>query len=164
MEKNAIPKLITGVFHDKAGADSAYQQLLSKGYSTKDITIVMSSATHAKYYKGDKRDTSRPVSLIEEAGIGGSIGAIIGAVVAAGTVLAIPGLGFILAGPIVAGLAGAGAGGLTGGIVGALSGYGVPEHKAMHYEKKIKEGDIVISVRPRTAEDAEYFSANWPSA
>ena len=41
------------------------------------------------------------------------------AVAAAGTSLAIPGLGVVIAGPLAAALAGAGAGAATGGLLGA---------------------------------------------
>ncbi len=60
---------------------------------------------------------------------------------------AIPGLGpFIAAGPIVAALAGIGAGGVVGGIAGALVGMGIPEYEANRYEGRIKDGGILLSV------------------
>ena len=95
--------------------------------------------------------------------IGGTAGAVIGAIAAIGTAVAIPGLGLVVAGPIAAGLAGAGAGGLTGGIVGALIGSGIPEDRAKHYESGIKEGGIVMGVKPRSDEDAEYLENEWKS-
>jgi hypothetical protein len=60
--------------------------------------------------------------------------------------LAIPGLGpFIAAGPIMAALAGMGVGGTVGGITGPLIGWGIPEHKAKHYEVRVKEGGSLPS-------------------
>jgi hypothetical protein len=53
---------------------------------------------------------------------------------------------FIAAGPIMATLAGAGAGGVVGGLVGALVGLGIPEFEAKRYEGRIKEGGILLSV------------------
>jgi hypothetical protein len=65
--------------------------------------------------------------------------------------LAIPGLGPLLAaGPIVAALAGFGAGGAVGGMVGALVGLGIPEYEAKRYEGHIKAGGILLSVHCRT--------------
>lgn len=75
----------------------------------------------------------------------------------------IPGLGLVIAGPIAAGLAGAGAGSITGGIIGALVGSGIPEARAKLYESGIKEGNIVIGVKPRNEEDARYLENNWRS-
>ena len=88
------------------------------------------------------------------------MGAILAAVAAAGT-LAIPGLNIIAAGPIVAALTGAGAGGLAGGLIGGLVGWGIPEEHAKAYESGIKEGGIVMGVNPRNDEDAEYFENEW---
>jgi hypothetical protein len=60
-----------------------------------------------------------------------------------------------------AGLAGAGAGGVTGGIVGALVGSGIPKDRAERYERGIKQGDIVMGVRPRTEEEAKFLEQDW---
>lgn len=51
----------------------------------------------------------------------------------------------------------AGAGGITGGIIAALVGLGMLEERASLYEKGVKDGKIVMGVRPRNEEDAEYF-------
>ncbi|HEY7334580.1 MAG TPA: hypothetical protein VH639_06825 [Bryobacteraceae bacterium] len=49
--------------------------------------------------------------------------------------IAIPGVGpLIAAGPIMALLAGAGAGGAVGTLIGALVGMGIPEYEAERYE------------------------------
>ena len=61
--------------------------------------------------------------------------------------IAIPGIGpFIAAGPILAALAGVGAGGVVGGIAGTLIGVGIPEYEAKRYEGRIKKGGILVSV------------------
>jgi hypothetical protein len=61
--------------------------------------------------------------------------------------LSIPGLGpFVAAGPIVAALAGVGAGGAVGGATGALAGLGIPEYEARRYEGRIRKGGILLSV------------------
>jgi hypothetical protein len=65
--------------------------------------------------------------------------------------LAIPGVGPLLAaGPIVAGLAGLGAGGAVGGFIGALVGMGIPEYEARRYEGRVKDGGILLSVHCET--------------
>ncbi|MDP1815482.1 MAG: hypothetical protein Q8K92_13625, partial [Leadbetterella sp.] len=93
--------------------------------------------------------------------IGGTVGAIAGIIAAVGTSIVIPGLGLVVAGPIAAGLAGAGAGGITGGIIGALVGSGLPEDRAKLYESGVKSGNIVMGVHPHNDEDAKYFEDNW---
>ena len=126
---------------------------------------MMSDETKKKYFEKDDRESALGNKAMEGAGagsaIGGTAGAVIGAIAAIGTAVAIPGLGLVVAGPIAAGLAGAGAGGLTGGIVGALIGSGIPEDRAKYYESGIKEGGIVMGVKPRTGEDAEYLENDW---
>lgn len=57
-----------------------------------------------------------------------------------------------MAGPILAALAGVGAGGAVGGIAGALIGMGIPEHAAKRYEVRVKEGGILLSVHSDNAD------------
>ena len=78
-----------------------------------------------------------------------------------GTTIAIPGLGLVLAGPIAAAIAGAGAGAATGGIVGALVGWNMPEERVKEYDEGIRNGGILMGVRPRNDEDASHLSSAW---
>ena len=80
---------------------------------------------------------------------------------AVGTSVALPGLGLVIAGPVAAALAGAGAGAATGGLVGALIGWGIPEERVKVYEEGIKEGGILMGVRPRSEADAAWLQQNW---
>jgi hypothetical protein len=48
--------------------------------------------------------------------------------------------------------------------VGALIGAGIPEERVKHYEQGIKEGGILMGVRPRSEEDADYFESEWSKA
>ena len=64
-----------------------------------------------------------------------------------------PGLGLVIAGPIVAALAGLGAGGAAGGLIGALVGAVIPEHRAKVYETEIRGGGILIGVEARSDKD-----------
>jgi len=93
--------------------------------------------------------------------LGGTVGAVAAGIAAIGTSLVIPGLGLVVAGPIAAALAGAGAGGAAGGLLGALVGAGIPEERVKHYESGLKEGSVLLGVRPRNAEDAEYLRKTW---
>jgi len=93
--------------------------------------------------------------------VGATVGAIAAAIAAVGSSLVIPGLGLVIAGPAAAALAGAGAGGVTGGLIGALVGWGISEERVKHYEAGIREGGIVMGVRPRSDEDAEHLEREW---
>jgi len=93
--------------------------------------------------------------------IGAAVGAIAGAVAAVGTTILVPGLGLVVAGPLAAALAGAGAGGVTGGLIGGLVGAGMSEERARIYKTAIEEGGIVMTVTPRSVEDAEWIEESW---
>jgi hypothetical protein len=160
--------MVTGLFRDRENAERAYQSLSDRGYSGDEINLLMSDETRNKYFSDkSSAQTELGTKAAEGAGVGGAIGGTIGAIAAAiaavGTSIAIPGLGLVVSGPIVAALAGAGAGGAAGTLVGALVGWNIPEERVKHYEAGIKEGGIVMGVNPRTPEDADYFEREWKS-
>ena len=162
MENNNPNKqrMMTGMFRDRESMEKAYSGMEARGYTKEDMNIVMSDETRKKHFADDDRSKTME-GVGTGSAIGGTLGAIAGAVAAIGTSVLIPGLGLVIAGPLAAGLAGAGAGGITGGLVGALVGAGLPEDRAKHYEKGIKDGGIVLGVNPRTQEDAEYLETAW---
>lgn len=157
--------IVTGLFHDRASAERAYDALIERGYGKDDVNLVMSDATRQSSFAGDSAATALGHKAAEGAGVGGAIGSTLGAVVAAitavGTSLAIPGLGLVIAGPIAAALAGAGAGGVTGGLVGALVGWHIPEERIKAYQSGIEQGGILLAVNPRSTDDAAYFEREW---
>lgn len=159
--------ILTGMFRDRESTENAYSTLKERGYEKDDINLIMSDKTRKEHFSDDVEETEIGTKAAEGAGtgsaIGGAVGAITGVIAAIGTSIAIPGLGLVIAGPIAAGLAGAGAGGITGGVIGALVGMGIPEARAKLYESGIEEGQIVIGVKPRSDEDAEYLENSWHS-
>jgi hypothetical protein len=163
--KNSKGQVLSGMFRDRESTENAYNALHERGYTDKEINLMMSKETREEYYSDDAGETEIGTKAAEHAGkgsaIGGTIGAIVGVIAAIGTSVAIPGLGILIAGPIAAGLVGAGAGGAAGGIIGALVGSGIPEARAKLYESGIKEGNVVITVNPRNDEDAEFLENNW---
>ena len=157
--------LLTGIFADRESTENAYNALRERGYSKNDINLIMSDETRKKHFSGDVKETEIGTKAAEGAGKGSAIGGTIGAIAAivgvVGTSLVIPGLGIVIAGPIAAGLVGAGAGAITGGLIGALVGAGIPEERAKLYESGIKKGHIVMGVHPHNDEDAEYIEKSW---
>ncbi len=120
--------------------------MLDRGYKAEEVTVMMSDETRKTNFKKEDNNSELGNKSLEGAGagsaIGGTIGAIIGAVAAANASIAIPGVGLVVVGPILAALTNTGAGGLTGGLIGALVGAGIPEEKAKTYEEGIKEGGM----------------------
>src|SRR6187455_115313 len=153
--------MLTGLFRDRDSAERAYQSISDRGYSREDVNVVMSDETRKRHFSGSTagRETELGTKAAEGAGIGGAIGGSLGAIAAAiaavGTTIALPGLGLVIAG--------AGAGAATGGIVGALIGWGIPEERVKEYDQGIREGGILMAVRPRNDEDASYLENSWKS-
>jgi hypothetical protein len=157
------PGILTGLFTDRDSTEGAYQSLRDRGYTDSEINVMMSDQTRDKYYSDGETELGSKAA--EGAGVGGTIGGVLGAIVggvaAIGTNVLLPGMGLVVAGPIVAGLFGAGAGGAAGTLAGALIGWGIPEDRAKVYETGIKNGGTVLGVTPRSAEDSAYFSNEW---
>lgn len=160
---------LTGLFPDRDSAERAYQGVVDRGYKQDDINLVMSDETRKKQFSGEQGRTTELGNKAAEgagvgAGIGGTVGAIAAAIAAVGTSIAVPGLGLVVAGAIAAALAGAGAGGAAGGLIGALIGWNIPEERVKEYESGIKQGGILMGMRPRNDEDAAHLEEQWRSA
>jgi hypothetical protein len=136
--------LVTGLFKSRGNADRAVEDLVHYGFTRDDISLLMSDATRGREF-GMQMATKAPEGAATGATIGGVLGAIAAGLVALG-VLAVPGLGLVAAGPIVATLAGLGAGAAAGGLTGALIGLGLPEHEAKFYNEAIERGGILVGV------------------
>lgn len=160
---------VTGLYGSPEEADRAYQQLREQhGYGERDIDVLMSDETRRRHY-GDTETTTEPTGGTKAAeglgagsAIGGTVGAALGALFAVGSSLVIPGIGLV-AGPVAAALAGAGAGGATGGLIGALIGAGIPEERAVIYERGLNEGGVVLGTRARDAQHAEQLERDFGS-
>ena len=161
---NTTGNMMTAIFRDRDEAEKAYQEVLDRGFTRDDISVLMSEDARRRY-EGTKIEHGSKAGEGFGAGaaIGGAVGAIIGAIAAIGTSIIVPGLGLIVAGPLAAALAGAGAGGATGGLIGGLIGAGIPEDTVKHYETGLREGGIVLGFRPRTEAEADEVEKIWKS-
>ena len=145
-------KTISAIFPDRLSAERAFIHIETLGISHDNISLLMSDEARKSFYSIEES------SKVDEgtaagAGIGGIIGAIAGIVMSAG-VLVIPGLNLVIAGALVSSLAGLGVGGLAGGLVGFLIGAGIPEHEAKFFEKEIREGNVLVTVKTHTDHQA----------
>jgi hypothetical protein len=153
-------KMITAVFRDRFAASAVYDWLLDQGYRANDINVLMTEKTRNAFHDEEEPGRISAGSKAPEgAATGGAVGAVVGATAAAiaaiGTSMIVPGLGWIVAGPVYAALAGGGAGALAGGVLGALVGLGIPESNATAYEEALRNGGIVIGVVPRNDESGK---------
>lgn len=171
-DRNASARsgFVSGMYSSPEHAQRAYDDLTTRhGYKANEISVLMSDDSRKRYYGDVKPGTEleQGSKASEGAGVGGGIGmgvgAALGALFAVGTSLVIPGLGLVVAGPIAAALAGAGAGGVTGGLIGAMVGAGIPEDRAVHYERGVNEGGIVIGTRARDDKHAADLQRDYES-
>ena len=134
----ASARLVTGLFKTRVAAEAAVDAIIKRGYTRDDISVLMSDATKSKEFAIETGSRAG-----EGAGIGGAVGGAVGAVIAAlaavGTNIALPGLGLVVAGPLVA----------------ALAGAGIPEHRAKVYDASLRAGGILIGIEAKTDEEAE---------
>ena len=139
-----MSKLISGIFPTRNSADRAVQDLLDDGFRQADISVLLSESNVGHEFTVEK-GTKAPEGVATGAAIGGAVGAVAMGLAAIATV-AIPGMAFVAAGPIVAALTGMGAGAAAGGITGGLIGLGIPEHEAKLYNEKMGSGGVLVGV------------------
>src|ERR1700712_2524480 len=144
-----MTQTLTGLFDQYDDARRAVQDLEAAGVPHRDISIVANSASGAH--------EREPVGSAagDDAGTGAGIGAAVGGVgglLAGLGMLAVPGLGPVvaagwLASTIAGALGGAVVGGAAGGLVGALTHAGVPEEDAHVYAEGVRRGGTLITAK-----------------
>ena len=143
-----MTQIIAALYDSYDTAVSAVNALEAYGIPAADISLVANNAD-------DRYQAERPTHAAEGAGTGAGIGAIAGGVGGLLTglgLLAIPGVGpVVAAGWLIATAAGAATGavvgGAAGGLVGALTGAGVPERDAQFYAEGVRRGGTLVTVR-----------------
>lgn len=147
-------KRAIGVFAHRRDAEQALTDLRDSGFSMNQVSLIgkdtpqstAAGVDTASPRAGNKADEGAKAGAATGATVGGLGGLLIGL-----GVLAIPGIGPVLAGGAVAtalatalsgGAIGAAAGGLTGGLVGL----GIPENRARIYSDRLNRGDYLVIV------------------
>lgn len=144
---------VAAIFEDRADAERAIEALRESGFTRDQIGVAM-------------RDRTPRGEMVEETGThaaegagagllgGAALGALAGYLVATGA-LAIPGIGPVVAGGVLAqtfgiiggtAVAGGAIGAAAGGILGGLVGMGIPEHEARHFEEGFRRGGTLVTV------------------
>jgi hypothetical protein len=143
---------VFGIYPSTTAAESAVDRLVAGGFSTEDVSVLMSDVDSTKEFAHEKA-TKAPEGTAVGVTTGGVVGGTLGLLAGIGA-LAIPGVGpLIAAGPIMGALAGFGVGGAVGGLVGALVGMGIPEYEAKRYEGRVKDGGVLLSVHCDTSQE-----------
>jgi hypothetical protein len=146
---------ISRLYDNYADAQRAVTNLEAAGVPHSDLSIVANNSD--SWYNADKpgkrvdRDgdgvDDRAEGAATGAGVGAGLGGAAGLLAGLG-LLAIPGLGPVVAAGWLASTAlGAAAGAATGGVVGALTQAGVSEDEAPLYAEGIRRGGTLVSAR-----------------
>jgi hypothetical protein len=177
-DRYTVPKEVTmtrtvvGLFDDYGQAQNVVQELIDNGYRNQDISVFANENAHGLRETRERGVGDSGNRAGEGAGagaVGGTVlGGAIGLLVGAG-LLAIPGIGPVLAaGPLAAavgsaaatagaGALGAGIGAAAGGLLGALVGVGIPEEDAEYYTEGVRRGGTLVTIQTedRLADDAQ---------
>jgi hypothetical protein len=150
---------ISRLYDNHNDAQKAVRRLEAAGVPHSDISIVANNSDG--WFNTDKkvdRDRDGVDDRAESAGKGAGIGAGVGGtagLLAGLGLLAIPGLGpVVAAGWLAATAVGAAAGAATGGIVGALTEAGVSTADAHSYAEGVRRGGTLVSARVADQERA----------
>ncbi len=165
-----MSKTVVGLFDDFQDAQNVVRDLTTAGFRRESISMAANQT--ASGYTGNgsdfgtgttgttgigtpgTADTGHAVG--KDAGIGAGVGGVVGLLTGLG-LLAIPGIGPVLAaGPIAAALGigaaatstvvGAGIGAVAGGLIGGLTHIGVPKEHAEYYAEGVRRGGTLVTV------------------
>jgi hypothetical protein len=147
---------LSRLYDDYAAATLVVRELESVGIPANEISIVASNAENWYSSKGTispKHDRDRDGAddraegAAAGAGIGATVGGIAGLLAGLG-IIAIPGIGPVVAAGWLASTAVfAAAGGVAGSILGALTEAGVSEQDAQVYAEGVRRGGTLVTVR-----------------
>lgn len=135
---------VAGLFPHRPAAEQAVHDLKAAGFTGNQIGVAMRDRTEQNELVEDT-GTQAAESATTGAIGGGVLGGLAGLLVGIG-VLAIPGIGPVVAGGLLASafgvaggtaVAGAGIGAAAGSLLGALAGMGIPEIEAHHFDDRL---------------------------
>lgn len=134
---------VTGLYDNYSDAKTAVNALEDAGISSSDISIIGRD--------GEEHDSNAGEGAAAGAGVGAVVGGTGGLLAGLG-MLAIPGVGPVvaagwLAATAAGAVAGAAAGGAAGGIIGSLITSGVDEDDAHVYAEGVRRGSTLVSAR-----------------
>ncbi|HET7084680.1 MAG TPA: hypothetical protein VFI23_07920 [Rhizomicrobium sp.] len=161
-----MTKTITRVYDDYESANETVRELQGAGLADSHIAIVASNAEGWHRPGGGSvspvhdKDRDGKDDRAEGAVTGGGVGAILGG--AAGTaaglgMIAIPGIGPVVAAGWLAALAaGAVGGGVAGGLIGALVESGTSKENAELYAEALRRGGAIVTARVSDDDESQY--------
>ena len=136
---------VIGIYQDRTTVSDAITVLHKAGYRATDISVLSSDNQGSKDFAHEKQ-TKAAKGAASGAAVCAAVGAALACLVSVQAV-SITGLApLVAAGPLLASLAGAGAGGALGWVAGLMAGLGLSEYVAKRYAGRIRRGCILLSV------------------
>ncbi|MEN5083055.1 general stress protein [Bosea sp. TWI1241] len=130
-----MTRTVTRSYDNYSQAAAVVERLEQAGIPSADISVV------------GRDERAEESNAGEGAGIGAGIGGAAGLLAGLG-IMAIPGIGpVVAAGWLASTAAGAVAGAAAGGLIGSFTGAGVKEDEAHYYAETVRRGGSVVSVR-----------------
>ena len=155
-------KTVTGVFSSMADAERTALQLEEIGISNDAVGIIAGNETgkHREYLEKSKHASrSAGAAAASGAATGGGVG-----ILASLVVLAIPGVGPIIAGGAIATvITGLGIGAAGGGLISAFHDMSISHEEAPLYEEAVRRGELLVVAQvddPLEARAADLMIAN----
>ncbi|WP_312366968.1 general stress protein [Ensifer sp.] len=144
-------RTVTGLFDNYDDATNAVAQLEAAGVPSTDISIIANNADNRYSDRYSDGDSNAGEGAGAGAGLGAAGGGALGLLTGLG-LMAIPGVGPVVAAGWLAttaagAAAGAVAGGAVGGIIGAMTESGVSEEDAHLYAEGVRRGGSVVTAR-----------------
>ena len=146
-----MTQTLTGLFDRYDDARRAVQDLEAAGVPHRDISLVANNARGDHVVNGEPTASAAADDAGKGAGMGATLGGVGGLLAGLG-LLAVPGLGPVVAAGWLASAAagvigGAVIGGAAGGLVGALTQADVPEEDANVYAEGVRRGGTLVTAK-----------------
>ena len=146
-----MTETVTGLFDTYDDAKIAVQELEAAGVPHRDISLVANNVAGEHAGVSDDAAHRAGADAGKGAGVGATVGGVGGLLAGLG-LLAIPGLGPVvaagwLASTAVGAIVGGAVGAAAGGLVGALTKEGVPEEDANVYAEGVRRGGTLVTAK-----------------
>ncbi|HSM57410.1 MAG TPA: hypothetical protein VK879_14765 [Candidatus Sulfomarinibacteraceae bacterium] len=155
-----MAKTVVALYDELELAERAVNDLVESGYNRESISLLFQDV-EGNFVQGEGDEVTVMDDTLEGIAGGGVLGGLAG-LVAGLLAMVVPGVGPVLAaGPVAAGLTGAGVGAVAGGLLGALVDTGIEREAATYYAEGIRRGNVLVGVETsaRDAEQAESILA-----
>lgn len=143
-------KVVIGIFDSYANASDAVEGLKNAEFAMDQISLLGKDSDEMREVVSHTVDTEKPDKMLANLSVAGAIGGLLIGLAS----IAIPGTGaLVLAGPLLAAVSGAAAGGALGAIAAALMHFDVPATEAKVYETHLTAGKVLVAVHVENSEE-----------